>query len=379
MNSGEILRRRLANQRLLGSTLKTPAEVVQWLGAVQAQEYAMARWAIGLRLTQVTDTAVTRACDDGSILRTHVLRPTWHFVTPADIRWMLQLTAPRIRAAMAYNDRQFSIDGRLIRRAQNVFEKALRQEPALTRDDLKDTLAKHRIIAEGPRLGHLLIHAELDGLICSGPRRGSQSTYSLLDQRAPTGPVRSRMEALVELGRRYFASRGPATAQDFAWWSGLTVTDAHAAIHGLGSEFMHETIEGRRLIFPDGPVPRSAARANFFLPDYDEYGIAYKDRTDFFETAGSANKAADRHVAFNRMIVLGGSMRGSWRRTEAGSEITIDGAMFSPLTKENQRGLEAAAARFGKFIGKGVRVVPRTVSKADAGESPVRILFGVTP
>jgi hypothetical protein len=365
------------NQRLLGSTLKTPAEVVRWLGAVQAQEYAMARWAIGLRVPRTTDNTVGQACDEGQILRTHVLRPTWHFVVPEDIRWMLELTAPRIRSAMAYNDRQFSIDARLIRRAETVIEKALRDESPRTRVELKEILAKHRIIAEGPRLAHLLIHAELDALICSGPRRGKQATYALLEQRAPTASRRSRADALGELGRRYFASRGPATAHDFAWWSGLTVTDAHAAIEALGSEFIQETFAGRRFIWRDSPLPRSAASANFFLPDYDEYGIAYKDRTDFFAPT-RATGAADRHVAFNRMIVLGGAMRGSWRRTDSSTGIAIDAAMFSPVTTEDRRVLAGAAKSLGKFFGKPVHVATRSVSKASAGESPVRILFGVT-
>lgn len=375
MNSGELLRRRLVNQRLIGTKPQTPADAVGWLVAVQAQEYRMARWALGLRLAQATDHAIEQACDQGEILRTHVLRPTWHFVTPSDIRWMLDLSAPRIRAAMAYNDRKLSIDRRLIRRAQSVFEKALQQQGSLTRGELTEILAGNRIHAQGPQLGHLLMHAELDGLICSGPRRGKQSTYALLDQRAPMTPTLSRGEALLELGRRYFSSRGPATAHDFAWWSGLTVTDAVTAIDGLGREFVRETYAGRRLVWLDTPVPRSVASANFFLPDYDEYGIAYKDRSDFFETAGGEAQT-NRHVAFNRMIVMGGRVRGSWRPAEVNGEILIDAAVFSPFRGNEKRAAELAAAEFGKFFSRKTRVTSRVVSQATSGVSSVRVVFG---
>src|SRR6185503_5208433 len=235
---------RLANQKLSTSTFKSPAEVVSWLGAVQAQDYAGAKWAVALRAPGLTDSDIEQAFTDGKILRTHVMRPTWHFVLPEDIRWMLELTAPRVLAAIAYMDRQLGLDKAIIKRSNAILAKALQGGNQLTRAELGSILQRSRVNTDDLRLGHLLSHAEVDGIICSGGRRGKQFTYALIDERAPRARTLKRDEALAELTRRYFVSHGPATVQDFVWWSGLTTADARNGLEMNKSRLIQETANG---------------------------------------------------------------------------------------------------------------------------------------
>ncbi|HSJ52566.1 MAG TPA: winged helix DNA-binding domain-containing protein, partial [Anaerolineae bacterium] len=227
MTRSEIAWRRLANQWITEPKPARPADVVARLGAVQAQDYAGAKWAVGLRLQGATDDDIDRSFAAGEILRTHVLRPTWHFVLPADIRWMLELTAPRVHAASAYMVRKLELDEDTFRRSNDALARALEGGHHLTRQELRGVLEQAGIaVHDGLRLGYLMMQAELDGVVCSGPRRGKQFTYALLAERAPQARRLDRQEALAELAGRFFATRGPATVHDLAKWSSLTVADA---------------------------------------------------------------------------------------------------------------------------------------------------------
>ena len=201
---------------------------------------------MGQRLVGATEAAIERAMDDGSILRTHVLRPTWHFVAPADIRWMLALTAPRVRAASAGQWRNYELNEADFRRCNSAIAKALRGGNQLTRAGLSAALARAKVdVTSSVRVGHITMRAELDGLICSGGRQGKQFTYALLEERVPASREITRDEALVELAMRYFTTHGPATPKDFAWWSGLTIADAKAALAMIGGDLEHETVDGQ--------------------------------------------------------------------------------------------------------------------------------------
>jgi hypothetical protein len=362
MNTDELLLRRRVNQQLANTRFSEPHEIVAWLGAMQAQEYAMSKWAIGLRLRSATDAAVEAAVNEGTILRTHVLRPTWHFVTPADIRWMIELTAPRVRAVMAYTEKSAGVDRALFRRTNALFGKLLRGGNHLTRTALQAEAARAGIELKGQQLGHCLMQAELEGLICSGPRVGKHFTYALLDERAPATKSKTRSAALAELARRYFASRGPATAHDFAWWSGLTVTDAKAGIDSLGAEFAHESIGGKHFVFPAATTPTRRDEKSptiFLMPDYDEYGIAYKDRSALSGLSRTANPLGKMELTFNRMIVIDGRIEGTWQRTEARGEIVVEAVPFAPLSKPKREALTKAAGRFGAFFGKKARLIEK--------------------
>jgi hypothetical protein len=319
----------------------------------------MAKWAIGLRLPSAPDVAVEAAVNEGSILRTHVLRPTWHFVTPADIRWMLELTAPRVRSFIAYTERTAGVDRTIFRRLNALFGKLLRGGNYLTRTALHAEATRAKIVLNGQQFGHGLEQAELDGLICSGPREGKHFTYALLDERVPATKSKPRPEALAELARRYFASRGPATAHDFAWWSGLTVTDARASIASLGTEFAHETIGGKDYVYPAitaAKLREEENSATFLLPNYDEYGIAYKDRSALSGLSNGKRARDIKDLTFDRMIVIDGRIEGTWRREETKDAIVVHAVPFGLLDKSKRAALTKAAARFGSFLGKKARI-----------------------
>lgn len=323
------------------------------LCAVQAQDYAGAKWALGLRAKGLVDDDVEQAFNAGSILRTHLLRPTWHFVAPADIRWMLTLTAPRVRAASAYYDRQHGVDKPILRRSRVVLERALQGGKHLTRLELAAALERAGIRASGPRLAHLMLHGELDALICSGPRKGKQFTYALLEDRVPRAKALHRDEALAELARRYFSSHGPATLRDYVWWSGLTVRDARTGI-GMARSLAHDVVEGRTYWFvPSRARGRPASPSVYLLPNYDEYVIAYKDRGVLLDTTRpSRRRALDEYA---HLLVIDGRLRGTWKRAPtSAAEIRV--RPFWPLTRNEVRALATEARRYGRFMDSPVTV-----------------------
>ena len=285
------------------------------------------------------------------ILRTHVLRPTWHFVTPKDIRWLLALSAPRIHAANDYYYRQSDLDAKTFAKSSTLIQRALEASHTLTRAELAEHLKRAKIQADGLKLAYVMMHAELDGLICSGPRRAKQFTYALLDGRAPQTKPLNRDEALAELATRYFSSHGPATARDFAWWSGLTIKDAQGAAESAsGLEFSSI-----------GGVVHWTAKENSALPfksvcglllaNYDEYLIAYKDRAHFVDASRAANIVARSNGAFANHLVIDGCLSGSWSRTCKTSSVLIEVAPYKKLTPAQTRAVTNACDCYGEFLG----------------------------
>ena len=345
----ELALLRLRNQRLILKSCKSPEEVVGWLGAVQAQDYYGAKWAVAQRTKSVSDAAVEQAFADGRILRTHVLRPTWHFVLPADIRFMLELTAPRIRAAMRYYDRQLGIDEAELGKSHAVVRAALRGGRQATRSELARLLNEAGIEAKGQRLGHLLSHAELDALICSGPRRGKQFTYALLDERAPKTKPRTREDALAELSLRFYTGHGPALLQDFAWWSGLTLTDAKKGLDSVRDHFSELEAAGRSYWHRDSAKPPVLKEpVVHFLPNYDEHLIAYKERSAAFDRERIAQIGTRGNVLFNHLVILDGRVIGGWRREQGETKIEI--TLITRLNAAEKKALGAAEARLTKYL-----------------------------
>jgi hypothetical protein len=339
---------RLHRQRLASGRLARPEDAVAHFGAVQAQEYLLAKWGLGLRLRRATDASVERAFASGAILRTHVMRPTWHFVAPRDIRWLLALTAPRVRAAVAYYDRILGITPAVIRRANRAIAASLAGGGELTRLELRTVLARSGVNVEGTqRLAHVVLHAELDAVICSGARRGKQFTYALLDERVPPAPALSRGDALAELTRRYFTAHGPAQLRDFVWWSGLTAAQARAGLEMVRPQLAEEHIDGRRywLAEPDGP-PRRPERQAWLLPPYDEYLIGYKDRSAAMDAAPVAGRNP-----FAAPVVLDGRVIGGWRRVLGEETVSITLDLPGRLARADARLVEEAARRYGDFLG----------------------------
>jgi hypothetical protein len=355
MLNQDIAQWRLHAQHLTGTPLKTAADVVGWLGAVQSQDYAGAKWAVAQRTNGLTDADLDQAFADGSILRTHVLRPTWHFVTPADIRWLLAVTKPRVHALNAYMYRQCELDETLLRRSSDVLANALVGGRQLTRTELGASLAQAGIVAEGIRLGYIIHYAELEAVICSGARRGKQFTYALLEERAPQAKRLDPDAALAELAKRYFTSHGPATLKDLTWWSSLTLAEARMAVELAGDQLTSAVIAGQTYWFaPGSPLPsRLPADAQapqlFLLPNYDEY-ISYADRSAIFHPRDAEKMDPKTHIVYGHFIVINGQIVGTWQRTFKKGAAVIQQSGFRPFTPAEQAAVVGAAHRFGEFL-----------------------------
>ena len=342
-----IAAQRLLRQGLTSTGFRTAADAVSWQGAVQAQEYLPAKWGLAQRMSGSPDNAtLEQAVTRGEILRTHVLRPTWHFVARADIRWMLALTGPRVIRALSGYMRQHGIDARTTARALSLMTRVLEGHP-LTRPELGAHLARRGLAFTGTPLALLTMHAELEGVICSGPFQGRHPTYALLDERAPRTPPLPRDEAVAELVRRFFQSHGPATTRDFAWWSGLTTADARRGLE----------IAGGRSIVVDGLTywtvgrPRPARRAVsrlHLLPIYDEYIVAYRDRVAV--PHGSERlRPIGPGITFQHALVIDGQIAGTWKTARRRNALTVVPVPLRALMKRETRELAEAAARYERF------------------------------
>jgi hypothetical protein len=352
---------RLVNQQLAQQQFARTADVVAWLGAVQAQDYTAAKWAVGQRLAAATDAEIEQAFAEGAILRTHVMRPTWHFVSPNDIRWMLALTAPRVNALCAYYYRKLDLDAAFFARSQKAMVRALEGGRQLTRPELGAVLQRAGLVRRDEtsanlRMGHIMLRAELDGVVCSGARRGKQFTYALLDERAPRGKTRSRSEALAELAIRYFTSHGPATLQDFVWWSGLTVKDAREGLEMVKSKLVSDVAGERTYWMTASTSPaRNGGRA-YLLPNFDEYVVGYADRRAIFDPAYAQAVDGRANILFSHTIVLDGKIAGTWKRSAARAGVTIEVRALAPMNAIQARRIAAAGKRYGAFLGLEAKV-----------------------
>jgi hypothetical protein len=341
---------RLHNQGLLQRDFARPVDLVSWQGAVQAQDYAGAKWALGLRIDGLTDPDAERAFADGSILRTHLLRPTWHFVTPADIRWMLALTGPRVHAVNGTLYWQVELDKATIRKSYRVMERSLRNHNYLKREEIGSSLEGAGIRAKGVRLAYIVMSAELDGLICSGPRRGRQFTYALLEERVPTVRELTRDEALAELVKRYFQSHAPATLQDFCVWSGLTLADAKNGIEMVKSNFISESVNGQSYWFPEIKPVKLKPPVAHLLPNYDEYFIGFKDRGAILHAVRRLEIEQNDPAFLANIIILDGQVIGGWKRTLKKNEVFIETKLLTRLSESETLAVQKAAELFGSFV-----------------------------
>jgi hypothetical protein len=327
--------------------------MVAHLGVVQSQDYSAALWALGLRLAQATRASVECAFNRGEILRTHVLRPTWHFVTPEDIRWMLALTAPRIKRGMASRDRELGLNDELVAQTTMVIARALEGGKHRTRAELGATLRAAGIaVADGAVLAHLVAHAELDGVVCSGALQGKQHTYALLEERVQPAPVLERDEAVAELVGRYFASHGPATLNDFAWWSGLTVDDARRGLAAHGTRFVSEKVAGLTYWFaPSGAPSAELGPAALLLPNFDEFTVAYRSRELFYARELVWRPGPRDDGPFSNVIVIDGEVHGIWKRSVVKERLRIEPWWLNPPPPLAEGAFSEAAERYAAFVG----------------------------
>jgi Winged helix DNA-binding domain len=367
----DVVGQRLRNQWLHGAPPgTTAAEVVGWLGAVQAQDFGAAKWAVAQRAGELTNADVDEALADGSILRTHVLRPTWHFVVAGDIRWMLRLTAPRVRALMAFGNRESGLDEATCASANRAMAAALQGGRQLTRVELGDVLRRAGIdFPDAIGLGRLTMRAELDGVVCSGALRGRQHTYALLDDRVPPANDMERDVALAALAGRYFASHGPATVKDFAWWSGLSDSDATAGATTTRPALQQSEIEGTSYWFapPTAQGRRPNAMRAHLLPNFDEYTVGYADR-DPIREPGDVPHLDSRggDSVLNNVVLINGRVVGTWKRVAQKSTVHVTANLFRPTTDDESGAIAAAAENYGRFLGLTADVELRPVAPGSA-------------
>lgn len=349
MTNLDIANLRVYNQHLNHNKFKKPEDVVRYMCAMQAQEYAHAKWAIGLRMLSPADKAVEKAMTTGAILRTHVLRPTWHFVLPQDIRWMLSLTAPRINAGNATMYKKQEVTDAIFNKSFDVFIKAMQGGKQLTRTEIVSALHQANIATDDLRLTILLMKAELEQLICSGAKQGKQFTYALLDERAPATPIIHRDEAVAQLVLRYFISHGPATINDFVHWSGLTVADAKIGTEINKNQLSNIIIEGISYwMGADAGFGTAKKSGAYLLPVYDELIIAYKNR-DAMVPAKFRDKMGA--ITFFPTILVNNQVTGNWSRSIGKKSIDIELKPFDKLNKVQSEAIETAIQRFKKFNG----------------------------
>ena len=352
----DIITLRLINQQLAGTRFNTAQELVGWMGAMQAQDYQQAKCAVGVRLPHLTEGQIESSFNQGEIIRTHLMRPTWHFVSSDDIYWMLELTAPQIKAVLKSRHRELELTETVVRKSQEVLEKALAGNQSMTREELLRELQKASIPTDLQRASHFMLRAEIDGIICSGPIKGKKQTYALLSERVPLKKTLSREEALAKLAKSYFSSHAPATLPDFVWWSGLPVADARRALEMNKPGLDSASIGLETYWFADpGTVPQTLPYSVYLLPAFDEFLISYKNRSAVI-TAEDHKKAISDNGIFRPVVLANGQISGLWKRTLKKDTVGIETQYFRPHNKEEERLMSKAADSLGHFCGKKAEI-----------------------
>jgi hypothetical protein len=340
---------RIVSHQLGKPAFDEPKKLVAWMGAMQAQDYGMSKWAVGVRLKSATMADVEAALHRGDILRTHVMRPTWHLVAAEDIRWMLQLSKERIKSSGKSRDRDLEITEELYSKCNRHISKMLEGNRHLTRQEIGSELTKAGIAVDTARMIHFMMRAETEGFVCSGIDKGNKQTYALLDERVPPVKALHREEALAMLATNYFKSHSPASLHDFCWWSGLSVSDAKQAIHLIQRElftdrkgephlFIHQSCN-KEFLFND---------TLHFLPAFDEYIIAYRDRTSILAVEHQP-KAFAKNGTFHPVIMYNGKIVGNWQRPANKDRTAIHYSFFEAIDLSDDL-LKRAMNRYKRFF-----------------------------
>lgn len=366
-----MLRRRLATQRVQGAGLPRAADVVRLLGCVQSQEYAHALWSLGMRTSGLKLADAQAEFDRGDFLRTHILRPTWHLVATEDIRWILEVTAPRVQKLNQTIYRRERLDPATLDRGLALIVEELQGERYRTRTELGQALADRRIVSERLGLAYIVMNAELEGIICSGPMRGAQQTYALLDERAPRSldadalrasanrgyqarcASRTRTGDASELARRFFLGHGPASVQDLARWSSLTISQCREALETIRDRLDCITVEGVELWFdPDAPQVGPSTDA-LLVPLYDELTLSYPLIN--FPQANGHPHPPDEDL-FVGCVIIAETNVGTWRRTVQGRKMIMEIALAPGIVGSSRALVEAAASKLATFVGKELQL-----------------------
>lgn len=336
METTDIHKIRLYNQLLMGTNLRKPEEIVSYMGAMQSQAFDMAKWAIGARLPGLTNQCVDQAISTHKIIRTHVLRPTWHFASAEDIHWMLELSSPRLKPIYLGYGKSIGVDQGYVLKNFHLVEKLLEKEDHLTRQEIIKRLVLDGIDMNSHKLNQLVVFGELEGVICSGEVKGNKHSYCLLQKHLPRVHFPTKEEAIEKLTRRFFTSHAPATLQDFIWWSGMRISDAKKGLELIKDDFVSEEINGRTFWMKnDLSIPRADEDSALLLPQFDEYVVSYKDRSEIIEDQHYA-KVMTKNGLFSPTIMLNGEIVGSWKKVTKNKKVDVELSFFNKTNKQIQ-------------------------------------------
>ncbi len=328
----------------------SPVDIVSKLGCMQAQDPVMAQWAVGIRMQTPSLTQVAAALDSGKVLRTHILRPTWHYVTAEDLRWMMRITAPTIQTAMRAMDVYLGITPQFVKKAYRQIEASLRNNTYLTREELTTALAAIGLdtSSDSRRMIHLYLRAETDLLICSGPMKGKKLTYALVDERVPHDQQFKKEEALYELALRYFSSHGPASLDDFRWWSGLNVKDARTAVDAIRSHFTI-LLHNKKELFYQSTYSSQTLKQVRLLPAFDEFLVSYRDRSAALDD-NNKRKVITVNGIFRPVITVKGSVMGTWKIQPIARDRQIEIDLFYPPKPIHHKLIPAEIQKVNTFF-----------------------------
>ena len=347
MNTGDIPSFRLASQQLGHTTMTKPEGMVWWLGAVQAQDYEGGLWSIGLRLPGSTRRDIEKALDDRRIVRTWAMRGTLHMVPADDVGWILSLVAPRMVRVHARREKELGLTGEDFMKGRELVTGALEGGRSMTRPEIYRVLAEGGVSPDGQRGYHILFRLALKAVICVGSRRGKEHSIVLLEEWVGEGHGSDHDEALADLARRYFSSHGPATLQDFTWWSGLPAADAREGMAALGGEFTTRAAGKKTLFMVAGQDPYPGREAHL-LPPYDEFFIAYRDRSAFVDPADLARTGTRLS---SLPFIVGGRAAGTWKKEPRKDLMAIRTRSFTRLDGADVDALDAAVERYAAYLG----------------------------
>lgn len=336
---------RLLSQQLICPQFTTPEEAVNWMGAVQAQDYKGMRWAVAMRTRRPSAKAFKRAYDSGAIVRFHLMRGTWQLVSAEDYRPWIELCSRKAiavtRGWMATNG--ISIPDEELFRVRDVLCRIVADLGSATKEEIVRGLAERDIRMDDHRLSYHIRMAELSGVLCSGDLLPRKATYALADDKMPAREPFERDEVLMRFTRKYFRHSQPATLEDFAWWSGLGLNECRRGIALLGDWLHTERWRGREFFLTDDARTRGFRKDRcILLPPFDEYLISYKSR-EIVLPPEHRHRAHDQSGTFWPVYLLDGKVAGNW--SAAAERVAV-----SPFNEDSGPGHACLEAEIGRYL-----------------------------
>lgn len=351
MTTKDLIQLRLENQRLRKAKFSDPAEVVKWFCAVQAQDYLGALWGVGQRCKKSAEPEVEKAIADRKIVRTWPMRGTLHFVAPEDVRWMLKLLTPRIIAKTKRLYDEQGLDKKLLTRSKKIIERALAKKTQLTRAEIYAALEKEKVAVNEQRGIHIIGYAAQQQLICWGPRIGKQHTFVLLDEWIPESKNLTVDESLAELANRYFESHGPATMQDFAWWSGLTLGEVKRSIGMIQEKLVSIRVDDQAYFMkPASAISKLKAPQVSLLSWFDEYIIGYKDRSAAFDPVTKQFIVKPKNGIYTPLLLIDGKIAGNWKRSFEKQGVKIEIEPFRKFNAQEKETIDLGVKEYQAFL-----------------------------